>query len=367
MDLATEKSGADLFKMLLAENVGVVLQTTQTIDDELAGCSIPYERLGAATSQPVLTINEMELDVAHCRATWYETSHLLDRQQTAAEKADQRAQHLGKQPLEFKFPNHFTGKLPELDASKPRVKAAIIREKGSNSEREMARAMHLAGFDVKDIHMTDLISGREDLTDVQFIAAVGGFSNSDVLGSGKGWAGAFLYNKKAKTALTNFFARTDTMSLGVCNGCQLFVELGLINPDHDQKPRMLHNDSGKFECSFTSVDIHENNSIMLQSLAGSTLGIWAAHGEGKFELPQNRDAYKIPATYHYDSYPANPNDSDYNAAMLNSDDGRHLVMMPHLERSTFPWNWAYYEKDREDVVTPWLEGFVNARVWCEGE
>uniref|UniRef100_UPI0026EE07FF phosphoribosylformylglycinamidine synthase subunit PurQ n=2 Tax=Nonlabens dokdonensis TaxID=328515 RepID=UPI0026EE07FF len=206
----------------------------------------------------------------------------------------------------------------------------------------------------------------ETLEDVQFIAAVGGFSNSDVLGSAKGWAGAFLYNEKANTALKNFFARPDTMSIGVCNGCQLFVELGLINPDHDEKPKMLHNDSGKFECNFTSVEIAKNNSIMLQSLEGSKLGIWAAHGEGKFQLPKDRSAYQIPATYGYDSYPANPNGSDYNAAMLNSEDGRHLVMMPHLERSTFSWNWAHYPTDRKnDEVTPWLEAFVNARVWLE--
>jgi phosphoribosylformylglycinamidine synthase len=228
----------------------------------------------------------------------------------------------------------------------------------------MARAMYLAGFEVIDVHMTDLIAGRETLEDVQFIAAVGGFSNSDVLGSAKGWAGAFLYNEKANKALKNFFARPDTMSIGVCNGCQLFVELGLINPNHDEKPKMLHNNSGKFECNFTSVEISENNSIMLKSLEGSKLGIWAAHGEGKFHFPKDRSAYQIPATYAYDSYPANPNGSDFNAAMLNSDDGRHLVMMPHLERSTFSWNWAHYPNDRKnDEVTPWIEAFVNARVW----
>jgi phosphoribosylformylglycinamidine synthase len=229
----------------------------------------------------------------------------------------------------------------------------------------MARAMYLAGFDVKDVHMTDLISGRETLEDIRFIAAVGGFSNSDVLGSAKGWAGAFLYNEKAKTALDKFFAREDTLSLGVCNGCQLFIELGLINPDHDEKPKMLHNKSKKFECTFTSVEIQENNSVMLGSLAGTKLGIWAAHGEGKFSFPYNRDRYNIVGEYGYDKYPSNPNGSNHNTAMLTDDTGRHLVMMPHLERSTFQWNWAHYPKGRKDEVTPWIEAFVNARNWLE--
>ncbi len=365
MELDMSAVGHDMVQVLFAENAGIVLQTTDdSIEAELAKTGVPFFKIGHAIDEAVLDINEFIIDVDDMRDVWYETSHLLDRQQSFNGMADERALNYVNQPLEFKFPSQFDGKLPELPQK--RIKAAVIREKGSNSEREMARAMYLAGFEVIDVHMTDLISGRANLEDVQFIAAVGGFSNSDVLGSAKGWAGAFLYNEKANTALKNFFARPDTMSIGVCNGCQLFVELGLINPDHDEKPKMLHNDSGKFECGFTSVEIAPNNSIMLQSLAGSKLGIWAAHGEGKFHLPKERSAYEIPATYAYDSYPANPNGSDYNAAMLNSADGRHLVMMPHLERSTFPWNWAHYPTDRNnDVVTPWLEAFVNARVWLE--
>ncbi|WP_431471407.1 phosphoribosylformylglycinamidine synthase [Nonlabens sp. SCSIO 43208] len=364
MKLDLSSIGDDLIKVLFSENIGVVLQTTQDIDNELKDCGVPFYKIGTATNKPVIELNELVLDVAEYRKEWYETSHLLDREQSFNGKADERAANYEQQPLNYQFPASFDGKLPELP--KHKIKAAVIREKGSNSEREMARAMHLAGFEVIDVHMTDLISGRETLEDVQFIAAVGGFSNSDVLGSAKGWAGAFLYNDKANKALKNFFARPDTMSLGVCNGCQLFVELGLINPDHDIKPKMLHNDSNKFECHFTSVEIAANNSIMLESLAGTTLGIWAAHGEGKFQLPKQKEDYKIPATYAYTGYPANPNGSDYNAAMLNSEDGRHLVMMPHLERSTFPWNWAHYPKDRkDDVVSPWLEAFVNARKWCE--
>lgn len=230
----------------------------------------------------------------------------------------------------------------------------------------MAYMMHLAGFDVKDVHMTDLIEGRETLEDIKLLVAVGGFSNSDVLGSAKGWAGAFLYNEKANKALKNFFAKDDTLSLGVCNGCQLFVELGLLNPEDEEKPKMLHNDTGKFECSFTSVEIQENNSVMLSSMAGSTLGIWAAHGEGKFSFPNKENHYNIVAKYGYDKLPANPNGSDFNTAMMTDKTGRHLVMMPHLERSTFPWNWGYYPEDRkDDEVSPWVQALVNAREWIE--
>ncbi|EAS19145.1 phosphoribosylformylglycinamidine synthase [Flavobacteria bacterium BBFL7] len=367
MDLDLSGVGHDMVKVLFAENAGIVLQVTdESVESELLKAEVPFYKIGHAIDEAVLDINDHIIDVDDMRDVWYETSRLLDQQQSFNGMADERAVNYVEQPLEFNFPAHFTGKLPELPQK--RIKAAVIREKGSNSEREMARAMYLAGFEVIDVHMTDLIAGRETLEDVQFIAAVGGFSNSDVLGSAKGWAGAFLYNEKANTALKNFFARPDTMSIGVCNGCQLFVELGLINPDHDEKPKMLHNASGKFECNFTSVEIAKNNSIMLQSLEGSKLGIWAAHGEGKFQLPKDRSAYQIPATYGYDSYPANPNGSDYNAAMLNSEDGRHLVMMPHLERSTFSWNWAHYPTDRKnDEVTPWLEAFVNARIWLESK
>jgi phosphoribosylformylglycinamidine synthase len=228
----------------------------------------------------------------------------------------------------------------------------------------MAFMMYLAGFDVKDVHMTDLISGREKLDDVNLIVFVGGFSNSDVLGSAKGWAGAFLYNEEARNTLNRYYARKDTLSLGVCNGCQLMVELDLVLPGHLHKPKMLHNASHKFESSFLSVSIPETPSVMLKTLAGSTLGIWVAHGEGRFSLPQGEAGYNVSMKYTYSGYPGNPNGSDYAVAGICSDDGRHLAIMPHLERAIFPWNWAYYPEDRKhDEVSPWIEGFVNAREW----
>ena len=362
---------SDILKILFAENAGVVFQARAGSDVEsiLNENNIEFFKIGEAVEGEMLTIKkdtvEIGLNVPSLRQTWFKTSYLLDSKQTANNLAEARYNNFAQQPLNFKFPAHFTGKKPAVDSAKPRPKAAILREKGSNSEREMANAMYLAGFDVKDVHMTDLITGRETLEDIQFIGAVGGFSNSDVLGSAKGWAGAFLYNEKANKALKDFFARPDTLSVGICNGCQLFVELDLINPEHEDKPKMLHNDSHKHESNFTSVTIAENDSVMLKSLAGSTLGVWISHGEGKFHLPMAEENYKVVAKYGYDAYPANPNGSSYNTAMMTDKTGRHLVTMPHIERSTFQWNWANYPKGRQDEVSPWLEAFVNAKKWIE--
>jgi phosphoribosylformylglycinamidine synthase len=360
---------ADSIKLLFSENSGIVFQAKDaSVAAELSKASIAFHELGTVTDQPVLNIknatDHLTLNINKLRDVWYETSFLLDQKQTANGLAKKRFENYKNQPLHYKFPQQFTGKLPSINLeNKP--KAAIIREKGSNSEREMANAMYLAGFDVKDVHMTDLISGRETLEDIQFIGAVGGFSNSDVLGSAKGWAGAFKYNEKAKIALKKFFDRPDTLSVGICNGCQLWMELDLINPEHSEHGKMTYNDSQKHESAFTSVTIQKNNSVMLSSLEGSTLGVWISHGEGKFKLPYEESNYNIVGKYTYNAYPHNPNGSDFNTAMMCDRTGRHLVTMPHIERSTFQWNWAHYPENRSDSVSPWLEGFVNARRWLE--
>ncbi|MFK7781760.1 phosphoribosylformylglycinamidine synthase [Psychroserpens sp.] len=360
------------FKILFAENSGLIFQSIDnTIEAALSDANIEFYNIGKVTTSDVLSVinhNEVfTMTISRLRDMWYKTSFLLDQKQTANGLAKVRYENYKNQPLTYKFPSHFTGKLPDFSSSdqKSRPKAAILREKGSNSEREMANAMYLAGFDVKDVHMTDLISGRETLEDIQFLGAVGGFSNSDVLGSAKGWAGAIKYNENANKAIKSFFERKDTLSIGICNGCQLWMELDLINPNHDTHGKMIHNDSQKHESSFTSVKIQENNSVMLSSLAGTTLGVWISHGEGKFSLPYEENKYDIVAKYGYNSYPSNPNGSDFNTAMMCDATGRHLVTMPHIERSTFQWNWANYPNGRKDEVSPWLEAFVNARKWIE--
>lgn len=359
----------DIIEKLFAENIAVVFQADVTSEAILKAKGVEFVKIGNVVPSSSLTIknagDSFDFDIRHLRDIWFKTSYLLDQKQSGKVKAKERYENYKNQPLQYIFPTHFDGKKPVISNDKPRPKAAILREKGSNSEREMAIAMYMAGFDVKDVHMTDLISGRETLEDIQFIGAVGGFSNSDVLGSAKGWAGAFLYNEKARVALENFFKREDTLSVGICNGCQLFIELGLINPEHEVKPKMLHNDSKKHESIFTSLVIQENNSVMLSTLAGATLGVWVSHGEGKFQLPYEESKYQIVGKYGYEAYPANPNGSDYNTGMMCDSTGRHLVTMPHIERSLLQWQWANYPANRNDEVSPWMEAFVNARKWLE--
>ena len=369
----------DIIKILFAENPGVVVQIADKDAKHVAAvleqAGVVYGFIGKPGKAGCLNIRKdaasWSLDVASLRDLWFKTSYLLDRRQSGEEKALERYKSYKSSELKYKFPENFTGKLADLGLElrregKSGVRAAVIREKGCQCERETAWALHLAGFDVKDVHMTDLVSGRETLEDVNMIVFVGGFSNSDVLGSAKGWAGAFKYNEKARQALENFYKRKDTLSLGICNGCQLMVELGLIYPEHREMPKMLHNDSHKFESGFVNVTVQPNNSVLFGSLSGSRLGVWVAHGEGKFGLPYEESEYNIPLKYSYDVYPANPNGSSFATAAIVSKDGRHLAMMPHLERSVFPWNWAYYAEERQgDEVTPWIEAFVNARKWIE--
>ena len=364
----TDLGEKDTIKVLFAENSGIVFQAIDdSVENVFKNNGIDVIRIGSVINKSKLILNNFDtqynLDIEKYRDFWYETSYLLDSKQTANGLSKVRYNNFKNQPLSFNFPINFSGKINEKATNYCRPKAAIIREKGSNSEREMANAMYLAGFEVKDIHMTDLISGRENLEDMQFIGAVGGFSNSDVLGSAKGWAGAFKYNEKAKIALKKFFSRNDTLSVGICNGCQLWMELDLINPNHDIHGKMTYNDSKKHESAFTSVRIQKNNSIMLSNLEGATLGVWISHGEGKFSLPYDESNYNIVAKYAYSQYPHNPNGSDYNTAMLCDSSGRHLVTMPHIERSIYPWNWAHYPENRKDNISPWLKAFENARDW----
>ena len=375
----------DLVKALFAENPGVVIQVSDDykmdFKDFMEEAGVGFAKIGYTVEDSrdiVVKVGKKEItfDIDALRDKWYKTSYLLDRKQSFNGKAKERFENYKKQPIEMKFNKDFTGKLAQYGLNPDRwrngqssmangqsPKAAIIREKGTNGEREMAYCLYLAGFDVKDVMMTDLISGRETLEEVNMIVFCGGFSNSDVLGSAKGWAGAFLYNPKAKEALDKFYARKDTLSLGICNGCQLMVELGLTGA---KGAKMLHNDSHKFESEFISLTIPQNNSVMFGSLSGNKLGLWVAHGEGKFSLPEEESAYNVIAKYNYHGYPANPNGSDYDVAGICSEDGRHLCMMPHLERAVFPWQNAWYPAERRmDEVTPWIEAFVNARKWVE--
>ena len=367
----------DIVKILFSENPGVVFQTTDEDDvlRELVQRGVHAQILGHVSSERKISIyHRKELitfEIDELRDIWFRTSFHLDSKQRPSIHAKKRYNNYKNQMLHYDFPAGFDGTFKRMAVESGRressgLRAAIIREKGVNGDREMAYTLYLAGFDVKDVHMTDLVSGREDLSDVNMIVFVGGFSNSDVLGSAKGWAGAFLYNSKAKQSLADFYKRKDTLSLGVCNGCQLMMELGLVYPEWKDHPRMNHNGSEKFESTFVNVTIPVSNSVLLSSMAGSRLGIWVAHGEGRFALPSDKSFFQVAAEFSYPEYPGNPNDSDFAVAALCSKDGRHLAIMPHLERSLFPWNWPYYPSERmSDEISPWIEPFVNAREWIK--
>jgi phosphoribosylformylglycinamidine synthase len=379
--VATEREGwdSDLISLLFAENSALMLQIKEVdsvkVHETFGKAGIKVHTIGKPITKRIVRIfcegEKLKFDIDQLRDLWFKTSYRLDCHQSGKQKATERFSNYKFQALEYRFPAHFKGSFAQYAISPDRVaptgvKAAIIREKGSQCDRETAWMMRLAGMDVKDVHTTDLIDGRESLDDVNMIVFVGGFSNSDVLGSAKGWAGALLYNEKAKAAIDHFYARPDTLSLGICNGCQLMVELGLLTPDDEQKPTMEHNDSHKFESGFVNVSIPENRSVMLHSLAGSRLGIWVAHGEGKFNLPLPAEHYHVGLTYSYDAYPANPNGSPLGIAGIYSANGRHLAMMPHPERAIYPWNWPYYPDSRQhDQITPWVEAFVNAAEWIQ--
>ena len=373
LDKLAEK---DIIKILFSENPGILIQVKDrtSVEKILQSKGIGFLKIARPCSERHILVSKdnakYQFGIDYLRDLWFSSSYLLDRKQSGEACAKARFENYKQQPIKLKFAPEFTGKLSQYGISAERrtpsgIKAAIIREKGVNGDREMAYSLYLAGFDVKDVHMTDLITGRETLEDVNMIVYCGGFSNSDVLGSA--WAGGFLWNEKAKATLDRYYSRKDTLSLGICNGCQLMVELGLLTPEHEQKPKMQHNDSHKFESQFLGLTIPKNNSVMFGSLSGSKLGIWVSHGEGKFKLPYSKDKYNIVAQYSYDAYPANPNGSPYAIAGIASSDGRHLAMMPHLERAIFPWQCAYYpiERKENDQVTPWIEAFVNARKWIE--
>jgi phosphoribosylformylglycinamidine synthase len=367
----------DLIKILFSENPGIIVQVKEkkAFEKEMQSADVGFACIARPTDERHILITKKEIRyliaIDHMRDIWYKSSYLLDRRQSGSECAGNRFENYKMQPLEYRFPNDFKGTLKSYGLSTNRqkrsgIKAAVIRDKGSQCERETAYALYLAGFDVKDVHMTDLATGRETLDEIQFLVFCGGFSNSDVLGSAKGWAAGVLYNEKAKLAVDRFYQRQDTLSIGICNGCQLMAELELLHPDHEKKFKMTRNDSHKFESNFVSLEIPRNKSVMFGSLSGSKLGVWIAHGEGKFDFPYEKKRYNIVAKYNHEGYPANPNGSPWATAGICSDDGRHIALMPHPERAIFPWQCAYYPSERKsDEITPWIEAFVNARKWIE--
>jgi phosphoribosylformylglycinamidine synthase len=322
------------------------------------------------------------------REWWEETSYHIERLQMNSQCADEERKNIfDRKGPTYRIPFKSKPTPVRILKGKEKPTVAILREEGSNGDREMTSAFYQAGFSPWDVTMNDLISGRITLDRFRGLVAVGGFSYADVPESAKGWAAAIRFNENLRRMFDDFYRRSDTFSLGVCNGCQLFALLGWVPwlgiPDH-QQPRFVQNFSGRFESRWATVKILESPAIMFKGMADSTLGIWVAHGEGRLYFPDSTlmgeviDKKLVPVVFVDDeervdrkvskSYPFNPNGSPFGITGLCTPDGRHLAMMPHPERSFLKWQWPWLPDDLKDGVreSPWIQMFQNARGWCDG-
>jgi len=383
------QSKKDALSTLFAEEAGLLIEYDTKDEASVFGIlsknGVGFKQIGKTTGDRVISISingELVLkeDMPVLRQLWEETSYRLERLQMNPECADEERRAIFNMTPPRYVVSFKTEETPkELLKSRPKV--AIIREEGSNGDREMASAFYMAGFDVWDITMSDIISGRATLKDVRGVAFVGGFSYADVLDSAKGWAGGIRFNKTAKDEFERFYERPDTFSLGVCNGCQLMALLGWVpwqGIEDSRQPRFIQNRSGRFESRFSAVRILPSPSIMLKGMEGSVLGVWVAHGEGRAYFPDKKilrdiiDRGLAPIRYVDDNgepterYPFNPNGSPIGITALCSPDGRHLALMPHPERTFLKWQWAWMPEEMKKTLktSPWLRMFQNARLWC---
>ncbi|KAI0496230.1 hypothetical protein KFK09_022541 [Dendrobium nobile] len=399
VQLSLNSKEKDILHLLFAEELGLVLevssQNLNLVKQKLDGAGISLEVIGKVTASPIIDLSidgtqQLKEDTSYLRDIWEDTSFQLEGLQRLASCVNLEKEGLKnrrKPSWSLSFTPKFTDMKFMQSASKPKV--AIIREEGSNGDREMSAAFHAAGFEPWDITMSDLLKGLISLNDFRGLAFVGGFSYADVLDSAKGWSASIRFNQNLLKQFQAFYNRPDTFSLGICNGCQLMALLGWV-PGADvggslggggdvSQPRFIHNESGRFECRFTSVLIEDSPAIMLKGMEGSTLGVWAAHGEGRAYFPDESIRDRIlqdnlaPLRYcdDYGSitevYPFNLNGSPFGVAALCSPDGRHLAMMPHPERCFMMWQFPWYPMEwnlEKKGPSPWLRMFQNAREWC---
>ncbi|KAI4338084.1 hypothetical protein L6164_016436 [Bauhinia variegata] len=391
--------GKSLFQTFYAEELGLVVEVSrknlELVMGKLNSVGISAEIIGHVTATPLIEVNvggvtHLKETTAVLRDMWEETSFQLEKFQRLASCVDlerEGLKHRSKPSWNLSFTPSFTDDKYMSAALKPKV--AVIREEGSNGDREMAAAFYAAGFEPWDVTMSDLLNGLISLEEFRGIVFVGGFSYADVLDSAKGWSACIRFNAPLLNQFQEFYKRPDTFSLGVCNGCQLMALLGwvpgpqvggVLGAGGDlSQPRFIHNESGRFECRFTSVTIKDSPAIMFKGMEGSILGVWAAHGEGRAYFSDEGVLDRIvhsdlaPVRYCDDggdpteTYPFNVNGSPLGIAAICSPDGRHLAMMPHPERCFLMWQFPWYPK-QWDVdkkgPSPWLRMFQNAREWC---
>jgi phosphoribosylformylglycinamidine synthase len=382
----------DPLAVLFAEELGLVVEADEDdLEEVLAAfrrADVPAAAIGRTLEGPDIRIavasrEVLSGDVHGLRDVWESTAFRLERRQADPEcvEAEERGLRHRHAPA-WRLTYDPVPTPPAILTADRRPAVAVLREEGSNSDREMAAAFHLAGFDTWDVAMSDLLAGRVVL-DERFrgLAAVGGFSYADVLDSAKGWAGTIRFHPELRRQFDAFRDREDTFTLGVCNGCQLLALLGWVpwtGLEDAAQPRFIHNASGRFESRFATVRIERSPSLFFAGMEGSQLGIWLQHGEGRAHFPDPRVLERVeseelvPLRYAddggdpTDAYPFNPNGSERAIAALTSPDGRQLAIMPHPERTTLTWNWPWRPRAWHDhPVSPWLRLFQNARDWCD--
>jgi phosphoribosylformylglycinamidine synthase len=392
----SEVNNHEIMSSLFSEELGLVIEYLPADEEKIISIienfKIPYQIIGRSLKEKRITINletpDSEVitllneDMRVLRSVWEETGYQLERLQANPQCAEEEREH----NFDRKGPEYVLPFSPEETSSRllegdRKPKVAIIREEGSNSDREMTSAFYQAGFETWDITMSDFLEKRITLSDFRGVAFVGGFSYADVLDSAKGWAGVIRLKKEIWEEFENFYNREDTFSLGVCNGCQLMALLGWVPAKgigDTIQPRFIHNTSGRFESRFSTVKILQSPAIMLKGMEESVLGIWVAHGEGRMHFPDKKvldrveDDNLAPIRYVDDTnevtmkYPYNPNGSEKGIASLCSVDGRHLAIMPHPERTFLKWQWPWMPEDWQQNLkaSPWLKMFQNARNWC---
>jgi phosphoribosylformylglycinamidine synthase len=393
-----QKTENEAISLLFSEELGLVIEYILENENEiisiLKNSSVPYQIIGKTLKEKQIRINLIthhalritifDEDMRDLRAIWEETSHQLDMLQANPECVLEEKEVIYDRTVPSYHISFTPEQTPEIILKKDvKPAVAIIREEGSNGDREMASAFYLAGFEPWDVTMTDLLNEKINLSRFKGVAFVGGFSYADVLDSAKGWAGTIRFNKNLYKQFNSFYNRNDTFSLGVCNGCQLMALLGWVpwqGIDDEFQPRFIHNKSGRFESRFATVKILENPSIMLKDMEDSILGVWIAHGEGLAYFPDKKildeimDKKLAPIRYVDDEgkftekYPFNPNGSPFGITALCTPDGRHLALMPHPERTFLKWQWAWMPEDMKMSLeaSPWIKIFQNARQWCEG-
>ena len=378
--------------LLFSEELGLVFEAQAEEEDQVLeafwSVGVPCAVIGSTIAEPRIHISVggeevLNEDMPTLRDVWEETSYRLELLQANPEMVEQEREDLKTRTgPTYHVPYTVAHSAPEILTRRTKPMVAVVREEGSNSDRELASAFHLAGFEAWDVAMSDLLSGTIILDQFQGIAFPGGFAYADVLDSAKGWAGTIRFNPGLLEQFQRFYDRSDTFSLGICNGCQLLALLGWVpwpGIETHAQPRFIHNASGRFESRFTTVKILESPAIMLKGMTDATLGVWVAHGEGRAFFPDEAMERRVlaeglaPVRYVDDKskpttrYPLNPNGSPHGIAALTSPDGRHLAIMPHPERSFLSWNWGWYPEEWKGKTTasPWLKIFQNAREWCE--